>query len=53
MFLTQEEFCKKLIQIFRSLEEELLTKKKLKIIQQTLLANAYLTEFQIQATHTS
>ena len=53
MFLTQEGFCKRLIQIFRSLEEELLAEEKLEIIQQILLVNIYLTEFQIQATRTS
>ena len=53
MFLTQEGFYKKLIQIFRSLEKKLLAKKKLKTIRQTLLASIYLTEFQMQVTRTS
>ena len=32
MFLTQEGFYKRLIQIFKSLEKELLAKEKLKTI---------------------
>ena len=32
IFLTWEGFCKRLIQIFKSPEKELLAKKKLKII---------------------
>ena len=53
MFLTWEEFYKRLIQIFGSLEKELLAKEKLKIIQQILLTSIYSIEFQIQATRTS
>ena len=53
MFSTQKGFCKRLIQIFRSLKEKLLAKKKLKIIQQILLASVYLTEFQMWAIRTS
>ena len=53
MFLTWEGFCKRLIQMFKSPEKELLAKEKLKTIQQILSASAYLTEFQMWATHTS
>ena len=53
MFLIQEGFYKRLIQIFKNLEEELLAKEKLKIIRQILLISIYLTEFQIQATRIS
>ena len=53
MFLIQEGFYKRLIQIFKSLKEKSLTKKKLKIIQQILLASIYSTEFQMWATRTS
>ena len=53
MFLIQEGFYKRLIQIFKSLKEEFLAKKKLKIIQQILLASVYLIEFQIWAIRTN
>ena len=53
MFLTQEGFCKKLIQIFKSPKKKLLAEEKLKTIQQILLASIYLTEFQMWATRTS
>ena len=46
MFLIQEGFANWLKQIFKSLEEELVTKNKLENIQQTTLAIAYLTEFK-------
>ena len=39
--------------MFRSLKEELVAKDKLKNIQQTILAMAYLTKFQMWATHTN
>ena len=45
MFLTQEKFYKRLIQIFGNLKKKLLAKKKLKTIQQILLVSIYLTEF--------
>ena len=45
MFLSWEGFCKRIIQIFGNPKEELITKDKLKIIQQILLAIAYLIEF--------
>ena len=45
MFLTQEGFTNQLKQIFKSLEEELVAKDKLKNIQQTTLAMAYSTKF--------
>ena len=47
MFLLQEGFCKRMIQIFSSPKEELIAKDKLEIIQQTLSAIAYSTEFQM------
>ena len=53
MFLIQDGFANQLKQIFRSLKEELVTKDKLKNIQQTILVMVYLTEFQMQAIHTS
>ena len=53
MFLIQDGFANWLKQIFRSLEEELVAKDKLKNIQQIISAMVYLTEFQIQATHTN
>ena len=45
MFLLWEGFYKRIIQIFGSLEEELIAKNKLEIIRQILLAIVYLTEF--------
>ena len=45
MFLIQDGFANWLKQIFGSLEEELVAKDKLKNIQQTTLAMAYLTKF--------
>ena len=39
--------------MFKSLEEELVAKDKLKNIQQIILAMAYLTKFQIWITHTN
>ena len=45
MFLTQDGFTNQLKQIFKSLEEELVTKDKLKNIQQTISAIVYSTEF--------
>ena len=45
MFLTQEKFANQLKQIFGSLDKELITKDKLKNLQQTTLAMVYLTEF--------
>ena len=53
MFLIQDGFANWLKQIFKSLEEELVTKNKLKNIQQTTSAMAYSTEFQIWATCTN
>ena len=53
MFLIQEGFYKRLIQIFKSLKKKFLAKEKLKTIQQILLVSVYLTEFQIWATRTS
>ena len=45
MFLIQEGFANQLKQMFKSLEEELVTKDKLENIQQTTLAITYSTEF--------
>ena len=45
IFLIQDGFANWLKQIFRSLEEELVAKDKLKNIQQIILAMVYLTKF--------
>ena len=53
MFLIQEGFANWLKQIFKSLEEELMAKDKLKNIQQTTSVMAYSTEFQMWVTRTN
>ena len=53
MFLIQDGFANQLKQIFGSLEEELVAKNKLENIRQTILAIAYLTEFQMWVTCTN
>ena len=53
IFLTQDGFANWLKQIFKSLKEELVAKNKFKNIQQTTLAMAYSTEFQMWIIHTS
>ena len=53
MFLTQEGFANQLKQMFKNLEEELVTKDKLENIQQTILVMVYLTEFQMWVTRTN
>ena len=45
MFLIQKGFTNQFKQMFRSLEEELIAKDKLKNIQQIILVIVYLTEF--------
>ena len=45
MFLIWEGIYKYIIQIFKSLNKELMAKDKLKILQQTALAIIYLTKF--------
>ena len=45
IFLIQEGFANWLKQIFKSLEEELVAKDKLKILQQTISVMIYLTKF--------
>ena len=45
--LNIKRVCYWLKQIFKSLEEELIAKDKLKNIQQTISVIAYSTEFQI------
>ena len=45
IFLIWDGFANQFKQIFRSLEEELVTKDKLENIQQIILAMVYLTEF--------
>ena len=53
IFSSQEGFCNCITQIFRNPKLETTAKKKLELLRQTILAIAYLTGFQIQATRTN